>query len=113
MVVKQNIAVRVGGVLVSAYSAASSFNTDAIDMRKYNGGWTFQVSRSASDGTTSVTIQCSQDGTNWVNYSSLSTDVDIPCIIEQSEFKPNYLRIVYTETGSTSGTITMWFTEVT
>jgi len=112
MVVKQNIAVKVGGTLVTAYSAASSFNTDAIDLSSHKGEWVFQVFRSLSDGTPTCTIQSSLDGTNWDNYDSLMTGFTIPAIKEGSNFLPKYFRVAYTNTGSPTGTITMIFTQV-
>lgn len=112
MAIKQNIAVKVGGSNVVAYTAVSSFNTDAIDLSAYSGAWVLQVFRSLSDGSPTCTIQSSTDGTNWNNYDSLLTGFTIPSLKERDTFLPKYFRVAYTNTGSPTGTVTMYFTQI-
>lgn len=107
MGVKQKIKVFVSTTEVSAYTAVSSFNTESIDFTKYSGIWNFTATRSASDGAPTLTVQCSNDGSNWQNYGTTSTGFTLPCRFEDETFTPNYLRFVYTNTGSPTGTITI------
>lgn len=112
MAVKQIRYFKVSGSNVNGYSATASFNTDSVNLTTYDGAWLVQVSRSLATGTPRVTIQCSEDGSNWVNYNSLSTSLTIPCVVEQSNYRPNYMRVVYTIGGSPTGTITMWYKQI-
>jgi len=101
--------IAVGNKIV-AYTAVSSFNTLGIDLSDaVDFTWTLQIFRSASDGTPTVTLQCSNDNTNWDNYQLESTSISLPVIFKKSSFEPKYLRVVYTATGSPTGTITMKF----
>lgn len=107
MAIKQKTYFKVSSTDVNAYSATTGFNTDALDLSTYKGAWLFQVSRSASDGTTSCTIQASQNGTDWVSYDPLLTSFSIPAIKERENFYSKYMRVVYSASGSPTGTITM------
>lgn len=112
MAVKQKIKVYVSATVVEAYTAVSSFNTDAIDFSKFSGVWNFTATRSLTDGAPTLTVQCSNDGSAWQDYGTTSTGFTLPCRFEDSEFSPNYLRFVYTNTGSPTGTITILLYQV-
>lgn len=94
---------------IVAYTAVSDFNTLGKDFSTFDSDWSLQVTRSASDGTPTITIQCSDDNTNWRDYKAASTSVSVPEIIIDNEFKPKYMRVQYFAGGGT-GTVTMKLT---
>lgn len=96
---------RLAGNEVVGYTAVSNFNTVGVDLTEFRGAWSIQIFRSLSDGTPNVTIECSDDNTNWGEYKALAIEVDIPNIIIDDEFIPRYLRLKYTANSAT-GTVT-------
>ena len=112
MAVKQTRYFKIAGADVNGYSAAASFNTDGVDLRKFDGKWSVQISRSLATGTPRATIQVSTDNSNWTNYSTLAASLTIPVTVTDDKFIPNYMRVVYTIGGSPTGTITMWLNQV-
>jgi hypothetical protein len=112
MAIKQKYGIYVATVLAEGFSAVADFNTDAIDWRKFNGEWIFVATRSLATGSPRITIQSSEDGTNWVNYGTLSTSMTIPSKFEDLIYRPNYIRFVYTISGAPTGTITILLYQV-
>lgn len=96
---------------VSGYTAASDFNTVGTDFHGMDAPWVLQVTRSASDGSPTVTVKCSENNSTWEDYNSDYVNVDVTTgeIFIDSEFKPRYMSIFYTSNGA-SGTITMILT---
>lgn len=96
---------------IVAYTAVSDFNTLGIDLRNFNSTWTIQISRSLTTGTPTVTIECSDNNTDWDLYQPESTLVSVTTgeTIKKNSFEPRYLRIAYVANSAT-GTITMKFT---
>lgn len=95
---------------IVTYTATSDFNTLGVDLSEFDGAWSLQVTRSATDGAPTVTIQCSNDNSNWEDYKeSAGTDVTTGEIFLDDEFKLKYLRVQY-YAGSGTGTVTMKLT---
>ncbi len=96
---------------VVGYTATSTFTTVGIDLSDWFGSWSVQISRSASDGSPTATIEVSNDGSNWRTYNDQSTSFNVTNgeVIIDGDFQPRYMRIAYTATGSPTGTITMKF----
>ena len=99
---------KVSGVAVTARAASASFTTDSLEI-KYNHGWALQFVENGTDGIPLLTIEVSDDGTNWVAYKASATAVDmtIPAnrLLFDSIFTPRYFRVVYDKGAATIGTV--------
>lgn len=95
----------IGATDIDGYTGASDFNTDGIDLTDYQEGWIVYIESTHTTGTPTISIQVSRDNTTFINYLTEAVDVSIPITIEQSTFKPNFMRIAYTA-NSSDGNVT-------
>lgn|SRR5574343_1590564 len=96
-------------VLKENGDATSAFDSDSLDLTNYDGPWTIDVIRSASDGAPTVTIECSNDNSNWFTYKEQSgVSVTNGETFVDDEFKWRYIRVAYTS-GSGTGTVDIYF----
>lgn len=99
----------VGGVDIEEYNATANFTTDS---KQIHFDWVFSIQTVMSSlvGTPKLTIQCSNDNDNWVNYIASSTNVDLTNadnhMIIDSNFPCQYMRLKY-EAGGNDGLITL------
>lgn len=105
------------GVKMSAISMPTSdFNTDSFEIGEFRGAIMIEVSRSASDGVVSWSVEYSNDGTNWFDYDPLGDSsmqgLSIPDTIIDDDFLPVYVRLAFLSSGSPTGTITTTITKV-
>ncbi len=100
---------KVGGVQVDEYPANADFTTDSIDI-EFDWVFSIQTVLSVVVGNPTLTIQCSNDNVNWVNYTTSATDVDLTNtsnhMIIDSNFPCQYMRLQYVS-GGNSGNITL------
>ena len=82
-----------------SYTGASDFNTNALELSE-NGEYILYLGSTHTTGTPKVTLQCSDDGTNWFNYKLDAVDVALPEVFLDDEFFPRYIRIAYTANSS-------------
>lgn len=101
----------VSSTAVTAYSGASDFNTDAMDLSKFQGAYVLYLYSDHSSGTPTATVQVSYDGTTWFDYRAETTTVSLPISISDDEFLPKYARIVYVA-NSSNGNVTFKFDPV-
>jgi hypothetical protein len=91
--------------LADGTAATGSFDTSSVDLTNFDAPWTIDVIRSASDGSPTVAIQCSNDDTNWFDYKDTAgTSVTNGETFVDDEFKYRFIRISYTYGGGT-GTV--------
>lgn len=91
--------------LADGTAATGSFDTSSVDLTNFDGKWTIDVIRSATDGTPTAEIQCSNDDTNWFTYKETAgTDVTNGETFLDDEFTYKYIRVAYTYGGGT-GTV--------
>jgi hypothetical protein len=95
-------------ILANATAATGNFNSSSIDLTNFDNRWSLTVVRSASDGSPTVTIQASDDNSNWFDYKTESTGVSVTNgeIFMDDEFIPRFMRVAYTYGGGT-GTVTI------
>lgn len=95
-------------ILSNAVSASSNFNSSSIDLTNFNSNWSLTIERSASDGSPTVTIQCSDNGSSWFEYKDESTGIDVTNgeMFVDNEFIPRFMRVSYSA-GSGTGTVTI------
>lgn len=95
-------------ILANATAATSDFDSSSINLSNFDGKWTLTVVRSASDGAPTVTIEASNDDTNWFEYKPESTGVDVTNgeLFMDDEFLPRYMRVAFTSASAT-GTVTI------
>ena len=100
---------KVGGVEVNGFDATNNFITDSIDI-DYDWVFSIQTVMSSLTGNPKLTIQCSNDNVNWVNYTSVSTNVDLTNTSNHMIIDDNYpcqfIRLKY-EAGGNNGVITL------
>jgi|TARA_R110000772_G_scaffold244842_1_gene358247 hypothetical protein len=101
----------VGSSKVESYTGASDFNTLGIDLTQYQSGWILYAESDHTTGTPTITIQVSRDNTNWLNYITDAIEVLIPITIQQSYFRPKYIRLQYIA-NSSDGDVTFKFDKV-
>ena len=79
--------------------------TDIIDMPESNKAWAIQVNELNASGAPSMTIQCSNDGVNFVRYSTETSDIDIAetPIVFGTEFCPRYMKVLLDPVGGAAG----------
>lgn len=105
------------GVKMSAIAIPTSdFNTDSVKIGYFRDAIMIEVSRSASDGVVSWSLQYSNDGSNWFAYDPIgdgsTQNLSIPDSIIDDDFLPIYVRIAFLSSGSPTGTITASITRV-
>ena len=91
---------------IDAYTAVSDFVTLGIDLTNFDAPWSLQISRSLTTGTPLITIECSNNNTDWISYDPASTNAIIPDLFVDKTYQPRYMRVKY-EANSATGTITM------
>lgn len=103
-------AVAVGNEII-AYSASSDFVTIGTDFTDYDDKWTIQISRSLSTGAPTLSIESSDDNTNWKVYTGYATAVSVTNgeLLYYPAYQFKYMRVSYKAVGAT-GTITMKLT---
>ena len=79
--------------------------TDIIDMPESNKAWAIHINKLDASGTPVMTVTCSNDGINFVRYSTSSTDIDILTsrMIYGTEFCPRYMQIFLETIGGAAG----------
>jgi hypothetical protein len=83
--------------LADGTAATGSFDTSSVDLTNFDAPWTIDVIRSASDGSPTVAIQCSNDDTNWFDYKDTAgTSVTNGETFVDDEFKYRFIRVSYT-----------------
>ena len=101
----------VGVSKVESYTGASDFNTLGIDLTQYQSGWILYAESDHTTGTPTITIQVSRDNTNWLDYTIGAIEVLLPVTIQQSYFRPKYIRLKYLA-NSSDGNLTFKFDKV-
>jgi hypothetical protein len=101
---KVNYIPTVNNVQIVDFDFERDIITDIIDMPESNKGWSIQVKLDAS-GAPSMTIQCSNDGVNFVIYSTETSDIDIAetPIVFGTEFCPRYMKVLLDPVGGAAG----------
>ncbi|NRA81852.1 MAG: hypothetical protein HRU18_26950 [Pseudoalteromonas sp.] len=85
---------------VDGYAATSNFTTDAFDLTDRSSPWVFYATGDFTTGNPLITLQVSDDGTNWFDYRQETVNVSIPVAIRKKDFLPKYLRVVFTSNQS-------------
>ena len=62
-------------------------------------------------GPPTYTIEVSNDGVTWFEYSPLSTNVAIVDAVDDIHLAFTFMRIVHTANGTTAGTVDYYFTQ--
>lgn len=88
-----------------SYSGASDFNTDSLNLSDFNGSYVLYLNSDHTTGTPTISMEVSNDGSSWFEYTGETTDIAIPIAISDDEFLPKYLRLAYTA-NSSDGDIT-------
>jgi hypothetical protein len=102
---KVNYIPTVNNVQIVDFDFENDITTDVIDMPESNKAWSIHVNSLDASGAPTLTINCSNDGVNFVEYSTLTTDVNIllvPMVFE-TEFCPRYMQLVISSVGGASG----------
>lgn len=102
---KVNYIPTVNGISIVDFDFENDIRTDVIDMPESNKGWAIHVNSLDSSGTPTMTISCSNDGVNFLEYSTATTSIDIsttPMVFE-SEFCPRYMQIALESVGGAPG----------
>ncbi len=81
-------------------------NSDSQELTQ-NYIWSVQPILDSIVGTSPLyTIQVSTNDVDWVDYDTDSTDIDVVNSVDDDRMAFNYMRIVHTPNGVTSGDIT-------
>jgi hypothetical protein len=105
--------IQVNKVDVDGWNAATSFTSDLIEFPESIAWALILGDDSITHGGTpaTITVQASiANDSDWVEYKSGSTNVDISvaanqCVLDDT-FAPRYFRVVYTP-GTATGTFTL------
>lgn len=102
---KVNYIPTVNGVPIVDFDFENDITTDVIDMPESNKAWAIQIPTLDASGAPTMTINCSNDGVNFVGYSTATTTVDILTItmVFEAEFCPRYMQIVLKSVGGAPG----------
>jgi len=102
---KVNYIPTVNNVQIDGFDFANNITTDIIDMPASNKAWSIQINELDATGAPTMTIKCSNDGVNFIDYSTATTDIDIvatPMVFE-TEFCPRYMKLLLETVGGASG----------
>lgn len=99
---------KVSGTAVNGYTAVGNFTSDSIEMVGSHD-WSVSISESGTDGTPTYTIQCSNDNSKWYDYTGASA-IALADSFEDHYFSYRYIRLSWTATGVTVGTISAYIT---
>ena len=69
------------------------------------------IQSGVTGGNPKYTIEVSNDDINWFEYNNLSTDVSIDDAVDDNHLSWVYMRIVYSGTGVSAGTIEFELTQ--
>lgn len=102
---KVNYIPTVNNVQIVDFDFENDITTDIIDMPASNKAWAIQINELDVTGAPRMTIQCSNDGVNFVDYSGDTTDIDIVTapMVFGTEFCPRYMRLFLESVGGASG----------
>lgn len=102
---KVNYIPTVNGVPIVDFDFENDITTDVIDMPESNKAWAIHIPTLDASGTPTMTINCSNDGINFVKYSTATNDIDIssPKMVFGSEFCPRYMQIFLESLGGAAG----------
>lgn len=100
----------VSNTAVTAYSAATTFTTDSIEFTSsYN--WCLQITLSGTDANPLITIERSNNDTNWDDYSTPDTSeiemTESSISFEDTKMTCRYLRVHFNDNGITTGNVSM------
>ena len=101
--------------IVISQSLAASFNSSAVPIN-WEDNICFECVWTTADITGTLKIQGSLTGTNYANLKdSAGTDISISIaasddvgIFDLNQLSFNYVRLVFTKTGGTAGTINVY-----
>jgi len=93
------------GTPVVNFDATSDFITDAIEFC-FLYVWSLKIDGTTLDGTPTITIEVSNDGTNWIAYKNDSTDSPVPGAWFDNIMPFLFTRINYKANDNTTGTVT-------
>ncbi len=98
----------VAGVPVVARDASVAFITDTFSPIGFDESyeWTFVPIDNSSGGNPRYTLEASQDGVNWTDYSSVTINVTLGTPLVGRQLAWRHLRIDY-DGGATGGDVTM------
>jgi len=102
---KVNYIPTVNNVQIVDFDFENRITTDIIDMPASNKAWAIQINQIDASGAPTMTIQCSNDGVEFVDYSTATTDIDIittPMIFD-TEFCPRFMQLVLYPVGGAAG----------
>ena len=78
----------------------------------YNYTWSISPLISGITGTSPIyTVEVSNDGINWYEYNSGSTNVDVIDAVDDNHLAFTKMRIVHIGTGTSGGTVTYKFVQ--
>jgi hypothetical protein len=102
---KVNFIPTVNNVQIVDFDFENDITTDIIDMPASNKAWAIQINELDVTGTPEMTIECSNDGVNFVDYSTATTGIDIDAspMVFETEFCPRYMRLFLEAIGGASG----------
>lgn len=90
---------------ISGYTGASDFNSDGVDLTNFDGAFLVYLNSTHTQGSPTITLEQSDDDTNWFSYKSKAVNIAIPETFIDGEYRPKYLRIAYTA-NSSNGNVT-------
>jgi len=99
----------VAGVKIDGtFTAAATFVSDWMDMTEYDQPWIVDVERDGTDGDPRFTIEESPDGVEPIpgpdrgkTYNARAKNLTIPNSRFESNYRPNFMRILYFDNGAT------------
>lgn len=95
----------------TTHDATLSETSDTLESC-FNYTWSLSPLISGITGTSPLyTIEVSNDGVNWYEYNSNSTNLDVVNAVDDNHLAFTKMRIVHIGTGTTAGTVVYKFVQ--